>query len=344
MVSQRGYIFGGRGEMNAMEQPTSITRRRMIIDSAPGKEFIDAIRQQGDGDALRRYFAVRADWCGGYPLLHDYLVTYGAFSDLLSALDGNQRYALVPTALELALDAPDQLFHAALFLLADMVPDDAIRHRPAGFTDVLLRLRMRAERLSFLPNLTCAWESLASRQRCLKSEGDFLERYTSEQVAFSESAWRRHFEFPLLNFAMGNFKGSSIPLALLRDYFQLLGAAPGQRTFIYATRIEETRYWVWRIPGRAGTAHLFKIIFLRIDQDNIARIGSWDLYQQFSERDTPDAITRRLMRVEFYPCHLPTLEDAAREMATKMIVSRQAQIALTKESLQKWRGADKGSQ
>lgn len=95
---------------------------------------------------------------------------------------------------------------------------------------------------------------------------------------------------------------------VLRSRIQKLGASSGERRLIYATRIDKSNYWVWRIPGTPGTAHLCRIAFVRQTAEGKGELGSWDLYQQFSERATPEAISRRLLKVEFYPTELESLE------------------------------------
>ncbi|MBL8421319.1 MAG: hypothetical protein JNK92_11865 [Dechloromonas sp.] len=290
--------------MDAMDMSERNRDHKWIIDSAPCKELIEPLCNEGDPSLLIRLFAARVDWSAGYPLVHDRLVTYGAYDDLLNELDSHRKLSLLPTALAIAESAPDRHFHSALFLLASMIPDDAIRPRPDCFSDALLRLRLRAEKLSFLPNLVCAWDSLATRQRFLKSPSDFLAAYSPRQLEIDDSSWRRHFSFPLINHAHRLFKEFPLRMDLLRDRIQRFGARPGERRLIYATRLETSKYWVWRIPGESGTAQLGKIIFVRLTGEEAGELGTWDLYRQFSERDTPDAISRRLMKIEFYPCEL----------------------------------------
>ena len=42
-----------------------------IIDKAPGKELIVKLKETGDFACLVELFWLRANWCGGYPLIHD---------------------------------------------------------------------------------------------------------------------------------------------------------------------------------------------------------------------------------------------------------------------------------
>ena len=295
-----------------MKSPNQESRNershRLAIDSAPGKALINRIRDVADPDLIKTFFRDRLEWCGGYPLVHDRFVTYGAFDDLRE-LDSEARLRLVPALTELTTTVPDEEFHAALALLADMIPDDAIRPRPAGFSCALLQLRLRSEKLAFLPNLTCAWDALARKQRYLKEDGDPLAGYSPAQLSLDGStAWRRHFSFPLMNFSKPLFKDIPIRWDLLRQRIQSKGALPGQRKLIYATRIENSSYLVWRIPGKPNTAHLWKMIFLRCDKCGECGLGEWDIYSQFSERDTPEAISKRLLEIEFYPRRLEKLD------------------------------------
>lgn len=55
--------------------------KKLLIDEAPGKEFIAHIKATGDPDALDRFIRLRLDW-HGYPIIHDRFVTYSIFDDL----------------------------------------------------------------------------------------------------------------------------------------------------------------------------------------------------------------------------------------------------------------------
>jgi hypothetical protein len=280
------------------------------IDSAPGKELLDELRIGGGFDVLERFFWLRLEWCSGYPLVHDRFVTYGAFDDLHGALDQAQRYQLIPAMARLADSVPDRYFHSALFLLNDLIPSDAIGCRPEGFSDILLRLRLRTEKLSFLPNLECAWNSLAVKQRYLKTEGDPLASYSPAQLGIDSSRWTAFFPYPLLNYKSKPFRGCRSDLGHLRQQIQDMGCAPGERRLVYSTRIEESRYWVWRLPGRSGTAQLCRIVFLRQPASGPLGLGHWDLFRQFSERDTPKAISTRLLKIEFGAGEFATVVEA----------------------------------
>lgn len=285
-------------------------RRALLIESADGKDLIASIKKSSDTFSFNVFFKKRSKWCHGYPLVHDGLVTYGAFDDLVEALSGDERFILLPSAIDLVVTVPDREFHAALGLLAHLFPDDAIRPRPPGLSDTLLRIRLRGERLSFLPNLSCAWDAIARKQRCLKSEDDFLRRYSPSQLAISDSAWQRFYGLPLRNLTRGRFVNCFLPFLRVRQYIQIRGANPGERELVYATQVEEARYWVWRIPGRTGTAHLFKFLFFRVESDGTVRVGEKDIYRQFAERGTPGEITQWILNIEFSFPQIPTLDQA----------------------------------
>lgn len=277
------------------------------IDRAPGKELIAEYLETGKPEVFERFFAIRLEWCGAYPLVHDKFLTYGAFDDFVSALDHDHRYGLLPLMISLAETVPDMHFHSTLFLLSDLIPDDRVSQRPQGFSDAFLRLRIRAERLSFLPNLESAWDTLALKQRYLVSDQDPLRKYSARQLGLT-CRWTEFFPFPLLNFKRFGMKECRASMSALREQIQKLGCLPGQRDLIYVTRIEEVRYWVWRLPGRPGTAHLSRLVFLRQSVDDQLGLGHWDIYKQFRERNTPEEISHRLMKIEFSPQKLDAVE------------------------------------
>lgn len=278
------------------------SRSQFAINSTHCNELIEKLQTSADPQLLESFFIGRLKWCSGYPLVHDRLVTYGAFDDLTSKLTSNIRHQLVPKALEITETAPDQHFHAALFFLADMIPDDAMYERPSGFSDSLLRMRLRAEKLTFLPNLTCAWESFVRKSYYLRmEEDDFLKGYTPKEFAISSEAWCRFFPSPLINHAVSSLNKCKADPGYLKLRFKELGAKTGERRLVYATRIKETWYWVWKILGSEGAAHLARLVFLRQPVSGAIRIGYWDIYRQFTERHKPAEITRRLLKIEFYP-------------------------------------------
>lgn len=277
---------------------TQRNQDQSAMDMAPGKELIFEYLATGEFVVLQRYFQVRMQWCGGYPLVHDRFVSYGAFDDLLSAIATANRYTLIPLLLQMAESVKDSHFHGALSLLSQAIPDDRIGPRPFGFSDGFLRLRIRAERLSFLPNLECTWDSLALKQRYLLSSDDPLRKYTARQLGLTRR-WTEFFPSPLLNYRKLGMKECDADLAALRKTIQEAGCLPGQRRLIYVTRIEDSRYWVWKLPSQTASAHLHRILYLRQPPNGPIGVGHWDIYRQFSERDSPDQISRRLMQIEF---------------------------------------------
>jgi len=281
---------------------TDRPRRAYVIDGAPGKDLYARIAENADADALNELFNLRAIWCGGYPLIHDRFVTYGAFSDLTKTVAPEDLNRLVPAAAKLAENCPDQLFHLALFLLAELIPDDRIGERPQGFSDSLLRIRMRAEKLSFLPNLVCAWNSLAGRSRYLQTVvGDPLHGLSPRNLGIDEQAWKRFFRFPLQVMKVSVFDSCEVNFADLRACFRKWTDKPGNRRLVFSTKIEETRYWVWKVAHDKGTADIATIVFLRQPINGALGLGFWEIYEQFPERWSVDSISRRLLEIEFYP-------------------------------------------
>lgn len=268
------------------------------IDTAPGKELISDYLETGDPMVFDRFFHIRFEWCSGYPLVHDRFVTYGAFDDFFSAIGQDNRYQLIPIMVRMSEVVPDSQFHCALFVLAQLIPDDQTGERPEKFSDAFLRLRIRAEKLSFLPNLECAWDSLALKQRFLISDQDPLRKYTARQLGLTRR-WTAFFPSPLLNYKKLGMKECQASMPDLRQKIQQLGSLAGQRKLIYITKIEEAKYWVWQLPGQTGTAHLRRLVFLRQPLQGQLGLGYWDIYKQFSERDTPEQISNRLMNIEF---------------------------------------------
>jgi hypothetical protein len=291
---------------------------RYAIDRAPGKELIADYLATGEWTILNSFFQVRMEWCGGYPLVHDRFVTYGAFDDLFSALEVENRYLLIQPLLQMAETVKDSHFYCVLSLLTQMIPDDRVSPRPVGFSDAFLRLRIRAEKLSFLPNLECAWDSLALKQRYLTSTDDPLRKYTAQQLGLTKR-WTAFFPSPLLNYQKLGMKECQADMAVLRKTIQDAGCLPGQRRLIYVTKIEDVRYWVWKLPSQTESAHLYRLLFLRQPQIGQMGVGHWDIYKQFGERDTPEQISGRLMQIEFSQLNLDPVDRKQGLVATESL-------------------------
>jgi hypothetical protein len=271
-------------------------RRPRAIDSASGRELLGVILKFGRFEDLEQYFWLRSEWAGGYPLVHDGLFTEGAFSDL--RISEQRAYALIPQVAQLAERVPDPYFHMALALLLEIIPTDAIGPRTAGLSDSLLRLRLRAEKLSFLPNLTCTWNALMGSQRCLKSDDDPLAHYSPNELSLDRGEWPG-LGLPLQEFITEPLEHCQVDFEALKNTLQEMAGDSDDSELIYSTRVKKTFYWVWQFPGKEGTAHLHRLVFLRQPVEGDCEVGYWDLYEQFHERATKLSISKRLREIEF---------------------------------------------
>jgi hypothetical protein len=271
-----------------------------IIDTAPGKELILKLKETGDFSYLEELFWVRANWGNGYPLIHE-RITYGVFDDVFDEMNNGQRFKLIPLMAVFTKNIPDKYFHVALFLLGKLIPSDEIGARPDGFSDLVLAIRLRVEKLSFLPNLTCAWDSLALKQRTLQSENDFLRRYSPTKLRVDDLSWHRFFQYPLLNYQSHLYKDCSADTKWIKKQLRALYQPPGLCKLIYVARIETTKYWVWCLPGTIDTAHINRIAYLKQSVDGELEIDYWNLYNQFHERYSAEEISTRLLKIEFRP-------------------------------------------
>lgn len=143
-----------------------------------GEESLADFILTGSFEDLEKYFWERAAWSQGYPFVHG-RGTYGAFHDF--HVERERAYGLICAMARLVERVPDAYFHMALALLERLIPKDTVGPRPPGFSDSLLRMRLRAEKLSFLPNLVSTWNGLMVTQRGLKSDDDPLSQYSSNE-------------------------------------------------------------------------------------------------------------------------------------------------------------------
>jgi hypothetical protein len=272
-----------------------------IIDKLPGRDLIDKLKLTGDFVYLEELFWLRAKWSGGYPLRHIRMSTSGIFDDFIHDIDNVHRYKLILLMATFTKNVPDKYFHVALFLLGNLIPIDEIGERPDGFSDLVLAIRLRVEKLSFISNLTCAWDALALHQRYLKSENDFLRQYSPHKLEVHRYSWKRFFKYPLLNYQNRIYKECYIDMKWVKKQLRELYQPPGLCKLIYVAKIEATHYWVWRLPGRIDSAHLNRMAYLKIAEDGTHEINYWDLYEQFNERYSAEQISTRLLNIEFTP-------------------------------------------
>ncbi len=273
---------------------------KLIIDGAPGKEFIEKISINSDPNALRDFFYSRIKWASGYPLIHD-KYTYSAFDDLRQQITYKTILKLLPKALNIALNCKDREFHMALGLLIVLMPIIHTKKiiRGKNFSDQLLRLRLRVEKLSFLSNLESTWNELVRLQKNLHAEDDYLNYFTVEQLGISPGRWKLYFPYPLVNYGDKFIDELKISPEKLCDLaFQDVNVA-SQMEFVFCTRIEKATYWVWRVQNQDGSSLIADMVYLRQSDTEEPRWGSWSLYQQFQERDDPKSISDRLMNIEY---------------------------------------------
>lgn len=264
-------------------------------ESSSGQESLAAFIATGNFEDLEKYFWERSVGSQGYPFVHG-RSTYGAFHDF--RVERDKAYSLIPAMAKLAESVPDPYFHMALALLERLIPKDTIGPRPPGFSDSLLRMRLRAEKLSFLPNLTCTWDDLMVTQRALKSDDDPLAQYSANELSLDRDEWPG-LELPLYEFITEPLEHCQADFDALRNAIQELGGSPDDSELIYSTRVKKTFYWVWQLPGKEGTAHLHRLVFLRQPVEGDCELGFWDLYEQFHERATKLSISKRLREIEF---------------------------------------------
>lgn len=260
-----------------------------------GAPTTDDLHQAGTSEALERFFWARSTYFGGYPFVHG-RSTYGVFDDV--RLSREMAHALIPAMGILAERVPDPYLHMALSLLYRLMPADTILPRPPGFSDSLLRLRLRVEKLSFLPNLVCTWDSLMVAQRMLKSEDDPLAQYSPNELGLYRDEWPG-LSIPLHEFLNDNLDDCRADLKLLEEAITGLIFDPEKPSLIFSTRIKATRFWVWRASGKPGTAHRDRLIYLRQPRNGDCELGYWDLHSQFGELPTKEAISIRLREIEF---------------------------------------------
>jgi hypothetical protein len=273
------------------------------IDDAPGKELLEKIAINLDYEALNDFFHKRLKWASGNPVIID-KGNYNAFTDLHHKITSyTKRRKLLQKATHIALKCKDQEFHMALGLMCVMIPfykfsaNKMIRER--SFSDQLLRLRLRVEKLSFLPYLDSTWRELVQRQKNLYTEDDYLQEFSVEQLEVAKKSWTLYFPSPLVNYGLKLISELKIsPKELCNIAFQDEGLA-GRMELVFSTKLGESIYWVWRIPNHDGTALIADMIYLRQSDTEALNWGVWSLYLQFQERDDPISISARLMNIEY---------------------------------------------
>lgn len=295
---------GGRLLTDFQEIVIRRSRRPGFTSETSGEELIAEVVKSPSLETLQKFLDVRMPWCGGYPIIHGGLGSYGAFDDLLGALSSEKKLMLVGPVAFCTASAPDRFFHCMLFLLSGLFRVDKISPRPPELSDLLLRIRLRVERLSVLPNLTATWSGLINRHRMLTREGDFLNSFTPAQLEISDCSWKGFFPFPLINYTNDPYRNCKIDWEQFEQRlkrYPFRGLNPAERELIYHTQIEKNFYWVWQFRDRSDLALEMTIVWIRQTSNGDHEIGHFEFYRQFSHKPTPEWISEELLRFEFSP-------------------------------------------
>jgi len=209
--------------------------RPLVIDRAPGKELIGAIWEQADAKAFADFYRKRRDW-RGYPLIHDGLITYGLFDDLIANLDMKTRAALLPTALTLAEEETDKLFLCAVYLILNLLDGFMAVDNQDDIRSRIRAMHPRAGKLSLFSNMSCFWNQIVNKVFPADKDGSML-------VDIDD--WRR---FTPLNFPTVDDSGwQSCPGgedAVKKEVKNISGdkfVLEYKRSALY----NDSKYWIW---------------------------------------------------------------------------------------------------
>jgi len=136
--------------------------RKFIIDSAPKKALIPMIIENMSLKDLKDYYDTRVDW-NKTPLIHDHIITYGLFDDLIKDIPLNQKALDVffDYSIEIAKNEKDKYFVNGVFLVSDIC---FLLNKINGFSkdklNKIKELTSRVSKLKKVPNITAFWDTI----------------------------------------------------------------------------------------------------------------------------------------------------------------------------------------
>lgn len=136
--------------------------RKFIIDSAPEKALIPKIIENMSFKDFKNYYDTRVDW-NKTPLIHDHIITYGLFDDLIRVIPMNQKTLDIffEYAVKIAENEKDKYFVNGVFLVYDIC---GLLNNFKGFNEDKLNkikgLTNRVSELKKVPNITAFWDTI----------------------------------------------------------------------------------------------------------------------------------------------------------------------------------------
>ncbi len=268
-------------------------KRTWRIDSAPGKELLGAIAN-GSKDAFKEFYEVRKRWSGGYPFIHDGLVTYGFTDDLTLASEA--KIELLSTVVEIALEEEPMYFHSALSLLANFIPDDRILARPEGFGGQLLLLKRKAEQYGFVANMTCTWETLVTKARCLKPTCHDPSYVPTSELLIEADAFLEYYPMPFPR--LGSDEENACPIdqkSRLEEGNKTCHAGVDCK-FECSAIIDGSKWWIFRCYPNAPNFIRIGYVYVRLSKDQRVTLGHWTAHR---DPISEEGMHRKLLKLEY---------------------------------------------
>ena len=221
--------------------------RELIIDKAPGKQLIPKIIESNSFIDVNEFYKIRVDWYG-YPLIHDRMITYGLFQDLVDEMYNKQvnNSKFIDYAIKIAESETDKRFLNAIFLILKCCSLAEQKVNPT--IDQIKRisaLKERVQKLSFFPNMTTFWEQILDYifkdQKLMKIE--FLVK---------DEDYKIHFD---INYpSIDDNTEISCPMKnseIIKEIQDIEGEYEPLK-FVRSAQIEKDKYWVWLYKNITG--------------------------------------------------------------------------------------------
>jgi hypothetical protein len=245
--------------------------REFLLEKAPGKELIPILVQEPSYEKLGAFYNIRVNW-HGYPIVHDYLVSYGLFDDLMQSFpnDSEQIAQFIDYSIDMASQETDNRFVNSLFLLLGFCQRGKSVISPTQF-QYIIELRPRVQKLSFIANMVCFWNQLLD---CLPNYGD----YNKNQVTVSSNDY---LQFIDLNFpSLDNNTAIACPVTTESIQKEMRGMVGKYEPlqFKRSAIIEDNQYWVWLYKNITGNIWNWYITVTKDPQGNV-KVEKYSMYR-----------------------------------------------------------------
>lgn len=218
-----------------------------IIDKAPGKDLIKIIIKKLSFDDFYAFYKIRVNRYG-YPLIHDRLVTYGIFDDLINQFPKEKKYVSmsIDFSITIAEQETDEKFLNSIFLIVDFCGIAKKVSKPTALQiERITKLCNRVKKLSFVPNLISFWNQILNYLSLEKS-------FRNEEYLVEPDDYNEFIDMHFSTIDNNTYDSCPVNEAIIRKEIKGIVGVYEPLKFVRSAKIGTDRYWVWLYKNITG--------------------------------------------------------------------------------------------